>query len=196
MVAIQEAGAGRVGLAQLEPSDREPLRRLFYRLSPETLYRRFMSPIARPEQTRPDRLLDIDHRDREAIVAVDDGEIVGVARYVRQPGSDAAELAVVVADAWQRQGLATRMLAALARQASAVGIQRFTLTMLADNRPILRLVRRIDPSARLSISYGVCETTVPVAVWKTIPRPMSSPARAAVSGLRPRAPAELPRHGG
>jgi RimJ/RimL family protein N-acetyltransferase len=126
-----------------------------------------MSPIARPEQTRPDRLLDIDHRDHEAIVAVDEGEIVGVARYAREPGADAAELAVVVADAWQRQRLATRMLAALAEQASAVGIERFTLITQADNRPMLRLLRRVDPSARLSLSDGVYETTVPVAAFKT-----------------------------
>ena len=131
------------------------LRRLFYRLSPETLYRRFTSPIARPDQVRPDRLLDVDHRDREAIVAVDDGEIVGVARYFRQPGSDAAELAIVVADAWQGQGLATRMLAALAGQASAAGIERFTLITQADNSPALRLLRRVDPSVRLALSYGV-----------------------------------------
>jgi hypothetical protein len=32
MVAIQDRRRGRPGLAQLEPSDREPLRRLFYRL--------------------------------------------------------------------------------------------------------------------------------------------------------------------
>jgi RimJ/RimL family protein N-acetyltransferase len=179
MVTIQEAWGGRIGLAQLEPSDREPLRRLFYRLSPETLYRRFFSPIARPEQARPDRLLDLDHRDREAIVAVDDGEIVGVARYFRLPGSDAAELAVVVADAWQRQGLATRMLAALARQASAVGIQRFTMIMQADNNPILRLVRQVDPSARLALSYDVYETTVPVAAWQTIATELATSAAAA-----------------
>ncbi|MBJ7603063.1 MAG: GNAT family N-acetyltransferase [Candidatus Dormibacteraeota bacterium] len=165
MVTIQETGAGRIGLAQLEPSDREPLRRLFYRLSAETLYRRFMSPIARLEQVPTDRLLDVDHRDREAIVSVDDREIVGVARYFRQPGSDAAEMAVVVADAWQGQGLATRMLAALAERASAVGIQRFTLIMQADNSPILRLLRRVDPSAKLALSQGVYETTVPVVAW-------------------------------
>jgi RimJ/RimL family protein N-acetyltransferase len=174
MVAIQDAGASRPGLAQLEPSDREPLRRLFYRLSPESLYRRFMSPIVRPEQVRPDRLLDIDHRDREAIVAVDGGEIVGVARYYRQPGSEAAELAVVVADAWQRQGLATRMLAALAGRAAAVGIQRFTMIMQADNHPILRLVRRADPCARLAFSGGVYETTVPVAAFEAIPAELSN----------------------
>jgi RimJ/RimL family protein N-acetyltransferase len=182
MVTIQEAASGRVGLAQLEPSDRESLRRFFYRLSPETLYRRFMSPIARPEQTRPDRLLDIDHRDREAIVAVDDGEIVGVARYVRQPGSDAAELAVVVADAWQHQGFATTMLGALAGQASGVGIERFTLIMQADNRPILRLLRRVDPSARLALSYGVYETTIPVSAFR---RWMNRRVRSAVPEAAP-----------
>jgi GNAT superfamily N-acetyltransferase len=168
MATIQQAGSGRVGLAQLEPSDGEALRRFFYRLSPETLYRRFMSPVARPEQVRPDQLLNIDHWDREAIVAVDEGEIVGVARYVRQAGSDEAELAVVVADDWQRQGLATRMLAALAEQAAAACIHRFTMSMLADNSPILRLVRQADPSARFALSYGVYETTVPVAAWRTI----------------------------
>lgn len=167
MVAIHETDGGRVGLAQLEPSDGESLRRLFYRLSPETLYRRFFSPIARLEQTRPERLLDVDHRDREAIVAIDDGEIVGVARYVRT-GSDEAEMAIVVADAWQRQGLATRMLAALADQASAAGMRRFSMMMLADNLPILRLLRRADPSAKLALSAGVYETTVPVAAWKTV----------------------------
>jgi GNAT superfamily N-acetyltransferase len=168
MVTIQQAGSGRVGLAQLEPSDGEALRRFFYRLSPETLYRRFMSPVARPEQVRPDRLLDIDHWDREAIVAVHEGEIVGVARYVRQAGSDEAELAVVVADAWQRQGVATRMLAALGELAAAACIHRFMMSMLADNRPILQLVRRGDPSARFALSSGVYETTVPVAAWQTI----------------------------
>jgi RimJ/RimL family protein N-acetyltransferase len=176
MVAIQDKRGGRLKLAQLEPSDREPLRRLFYRLSPETLYRRFTSPIARPDQVRPDRLLDVDHRDREAIVAVDDGEIVGVARYFRQPGSDAAELAIVVADAWQGQGLATRMLAALAGQASAAGIERFTLITQADNSPALRLLRRVDPSVRLALSYGVYETTVPVAALRTATEPSASAA--------------------
>jgi len=78
MVAIQDATAGYVGLARLESTDGTQLRRFFYRLSPETLYRRFHSPIARPEQAQPQRLLDLDHHDREAVVAVVGGEIVGV----------------------------------------------------------------------------------------------------------------------
>jgi RimJ/RimL family protein N-acetyltransferase len=179
MVAIERTSGTKVGLAQLEPSDGDRLQRLFYRLSPETLYRRFLSPIARPDQVRPDRLLDVDHRDREAIVAVDDGEIVGVARYFRQPGADAAELAVVVADGWQRQGLASRMIGALADQAASAGIRCFSMVMQADNRPILRLLRRVDPGARLTSSYGVYETSVPVAAWQAFATEHGRPGPAA-----------------
>ena len=162
MLAIHTERAGQIGLARLEPSDGEPLRRLFFRLSPETIYRRFHSPIVRPEQARPDRLLDIDHRDREAVSAVVDGEIVGVARYFRSPGTDSAEIAVVVADDWQRRGLATRMLEGLAELALSSGIRRFTLTMQADNQPVLRLLRRLYPSARLTLSQGVYEAAIPL----------------------------------
>ena len=159
---LQGEGAGHVGLGLLETTDAPQLRRFFYRLSPETLYRRFHSPIMRPEQAQPARLLDVDHHDREAVVAVVENEIVGVARYARRPGSDAAEVAVVVADGWQRQGLATRMLGALTERALSEGVRQFNLNMQSDNVAVLRLVRRLYPEARLSHSQGTCEAVVPV----------------------------------
>jgi RimJ/RimL family protein N-acetyltransferase len=162
MVMIQSETAGEPGLAQLEPTDGERLRALFYRLSAQSIYRRFMTPIARPEQIPARRLLDVDHRDREAIVATLDGEIIGVARYVRARDFDRAEVAVVVADAWQRQGLATRLLTALAERAKSAGISRFTLTVQADNTGALSLLRRFRPDARLSLSQGVYEGSMAV----------------------------------
>jgi len=162
MMAIQAAGVGHVGLARLEKTDRSQLRRFFFRLSPETLYRRFHSPIVRPEQARPDRLLDIDHHDREAVVAVLDDEIVGVARYARHAGTDSAEVAVVVADGWQRQGLATRMCSVLSELALNEGVRQFTLSMQSDNLAVLRLARRLYPDATLSHSQGMCEAVVPL----------------------------------
>jgi RimJ/RimL family protein N-acetyltransferase len=159
MIALQATATGHVGLARLEPSDGEALRRLFYRLSPETIYRRFHSPVVRPEQAHPERLLDVDHYDREAVVAVVDGEIVGVARYFRRPGAGSAELAIVVADDWQRQGLGTRMVGGLAELARAAGVDCFTATIQPDNRPALALLRRFHP-AGATFSRGLCEATV------------------------------------
>jgi RimJ/RimL family protein N-acetyltransferase len=162
MIAMQEATVGHVGLARLERSDGEPLRRLFFRLSPATVYRRFHSPIVRPEQAHPERLLDVDHHDREAVVAVVDGEIVGVARYASWPGTSTADLAVVVADDWQKQGIALRMLSALAELAPSAGITSFKATVQGDNRAALGLLRRFDPSAKAIFSQGSCEFTLPI----------------------------------
>jgi len=69
-------------------------------------------------------------------------------------------VAVVVADAWQRQGLATRMLGALAERALSEGVRQFDLNMQSDNTAVLRLVRRLYPDARLSHSQGTCEAVV------------------------------------
>jgi RimJ/RimL family protein N-acetyltransferase len=162
MIEMQAAAAGHVGLARLERTDGEALRRLFFRLSPATLYRRFHSPIIRPEQAHPDRLLDVDHHDREAVVAVMDGEIVGVARYAKWPATNQADVAVVVADGWQRQGLAIRMLSSLETLARSAGINTFTASVQADNQPALRLVRRFNPSARATFSDGDCDFILPI----------------------------------
>lgn len=149
-------------LAHLEPCDGELMRRFFYRLSPQTIYRRFMSPITRPEQARPERLLDVDHEDREAVLAVVDGEIVGVARYSRRGHSESAELAIVVADAWQRQGVATSLLSALGACAMRCGIARFEVMTQADNRAALGLIRRMWPGTKLTCAQAVCEGSVAI----------------------------------
>jgi RimJ/RimL family protein N-acetyltransferase len=162
MIEMQQAPVGHVGLARLERSDGDALRRLFFRLSPATVYRRFHSPIVRPEQAHPERLLDIDHHDREAVAAVVDGEIVGVARYASWPGTGSADLAVVVADEWQEQGIAIRMLSALAELALSAGIHTFTATVQGDNRAALGLLRRFNPSAIAIFSQGSCDFTLPI----------------------------------
>ena len=160
MIAMQAAGCGQVGLGRLEAADGALLARLFGRLSPETVYRRFFSPLARIEAPLRDRLLDLDHHDREAVAAVLDGEVVGVARYARGPEPDAAELAVVVADAWQRQGVGTRLLAALGERARGEGVRRFTVTVQADNRPAFALLARFAPMTGLHFEQGVCTAEV------------------------------------
>lgn len=155
--------SGSPSLTRLEPDDSEALQRFWSRLSPETRYRRFMIPLPSLDASHLERLLDIDHWDREAIVALVDGEIVGMASYGRvEPRRDAADLAVVVADAWQRRGLATRLLAALAARARQAGIARFEVMIQGDNRAALGLLRCLTPTARLDFMQGVLSGTVSI----------------------------------
>ena len=162
MIQIESANAHRPGLVALEPSDGAPVARLFGRLSNESIYRRFFSPISRPEQFVA-AILRVDRRDRVAIAAVENGEIVGVAQYARTPGRSEADLAIIVADAWQRQGLGTRLVAALADRAKSQGITAFAVDVQGDNYASIGLLRRVAPGLRLAFSEGIGEGSFPIS---------------------------------
>jgi RimJ/RimL family protein N-acetyltransferase len=162
LIEIESGRDGRPGLASPETSDCELLGRLFCRLSPESVYRRFFSPISKPDDFIR-LLLRVDHYDRDAIVAVEGGEIVGVAQYSRLSGASQADLAIVVADGWQRQGLGTRLITALADRGVAKGIDTFAVAIQGDNFGAVRLLKRIAPGARLVFSGGVGEAVIPLA---------------------------------
>ena len=162
MIEIERGSAGCPGLARLEPIDKEAVGRLFHRVSAESLYRRFFSPISRLDHFTSS-LLRSDNMEREAVAAVVGGEVVGVAQYSRRPGAPQAELAILVADDWQHQGLGTRMIAALAQTAARRGVRAFAVDVQGDNYGALRLLRRIAPDLRLAFSGGVGEGAFSIA---------------------------------
>lgn len=161
MIEVESGREGRPGLASLEPSDGELLGRMFCLLSPEAVYRRFFSPITKPEDFIR-LLLRVDRYDREALAAVAGGDIVGVAQYSRLPGASQADLAIVVADGWQRQGLGTRLIIALADRAVTKGIDTFAVAIQGDNFGAVRLFKRLVPGTRLAFSAGVGEAAIPL----------------------------------
>src|ERR1700694_1872561 len=114
--------------ARITPSDSAMLAGLFERLSPDSLYRRFFTPAVKLHQFLS-AILSSDRYEREAIAALEHGEIIGVAQYSREPGSRRADMAIVVAEAWQRGGVGSRLLARLGDVAAAHGSCRFGLTL-------------------------------------------------------------------
>jgi GNAT superfamily N-acetyltransferase len=150
------ATAETLEIRPISPTDKAALTLGFGRLSPESRYRRFLSPHDNLSLSELRYFTEVDHHDHEALVALDPetGEGVGVARYVRSPDDPSvAELAVAVIDDWQCRGVGTVLVTALAERAREEGISSFTGLVLADNQAMLNLLGELgevevsDPDA-------------------------------------------------
>jgi GNAT superfamily N-acetyltransferase len=130
----------------VQPEDEAGFYRLWPRLSRETVYRRFHSPLHRLPRETVRRLVQVDHDLREAVVADIGGEVVGVARYDRSPADPTtAEFAILVEDAWQGLGVGRQLLAQLIDLARDRGVAVLTATVQPDNERVLGLIRRLLP---------------------------------------------------
>jgi GNAT superfamily N-acetyltransferase len=183
--SVELRDGSQVLVRPVRPDDRDAIRNAFERLSEATRYRRFLTAVTRLTESDLDYLTEVDHRDHEALVAFDPGggAAVAVARFIRRSDAPAiAEAAVVVDDGWQRRGLGSALCRLLAERAREVGVERFSATLLADNREVLRLLESLGP---LRVVSGEGATiTVEVGVPKEgIGEQMREILRATAAGL-------------
>ncbi len=147
-----------VHIRPIGPDDAGALTSAFQRLSPDSRYRRFLAPVKQLDRRMLDYLTRIDHLAHEALVAVDpdNGELVGVSRYVAEDETrQSAEVAMVVADGWEGRGLATILLVELADRAREAGVQRFTALVLDQNRDALDVLSSLGPTTMSAEEYGM-----------------------------------------
>ena len=152
-----------VATRPVQPDDDALFRRLWPRLSRDTVYRRFHSPLhgLPPDTVR--RLVTVDHDRREAVAAIVGGEVVGVARYDRSPGDPAtAEFALLVEDAWQGQGLGRQLLLELVGLAAVRGVRTLTATVQRDNDRVIGLIRRLLPGSTFTPDDDVLAVESPL----------------------------------
>ena len=158
VVALRDGTIVRI--RPMHPTDAGRLVRFHHSLSPATTRLRFFSfhPELSPREL--DRFTHVDHRDREAVVAADGDDLVGVARYDRQSGTDTAEVAFVVTDAWQGRGVGPVLFDALAIRALAVGIDRFDAVTLPDNWRMLHVLRATGLPMRSRFEDGTVRASL------------------------------------
>ena len=157
-------GMDEVLTRPVDPDDFDRFGRLWQRLSPETVYRRFLAPIRRVSAAFVGHIVEVDHELRDAVVAVVDDEIVGIAQYERL-GDDPsrADVAVLVQDDWQGLGLGSRLSDDIVSLAAARGVRTVVADVLATNERMLAILQRNGPGLRLHRESAVYAVELPLA---------------------------------
>jgi acetyltransferase len=168
-MVVELSDRTRLEVREIRPTDKELLSAGLARLSEETVYRRFLGPKPSFSRAELRYLTEVDGRDHVALVALDPAEesfgreqaVIGVARFVRL-GEDprAAEISIVVGDAYQRKGLGTTLGLALADAALERGIERFTASMLGQNAAAHGLLRSLSERMERGRAEGGVEDVV------------------------------------
>jgi FixJ family two-component response regulator/GNAT superfamily N-acetyltransferase len=133
----------QITIRAMEPEDADIEQAFVRSLSPESMYMRFFSML---KQLSPGALDTLTHNEFPAMFAAIATNThhglerqIGVARYMNTKVKGVAEFAVVVADEFQMQGIATKLLNEVVTAASIAGLDRLEGSVLKENRGMLNL---------------------------------------------------------
>jgi acetyl coenzyme A synthetase (ADP forming)-like protein len=156
----------------IKPSDADAIVAMHQRLSAETIYLRFFTPLPALSPAMLERFVNVDYVDRMALVGELGDSLIGVARYDRLPppagAADAggtgaeAEVAFLVDDAHQGRGIGMILLEHLVATAKDVGICRFVADTLPHNQRMLRVFHDAGFVAERTFADGVVRVTFPI----------------------------------
>ena len=130
-------------------ADLPALADFFAGLSVQSRYLRFFSPIT-PGLALLSLLCGGDGT-TDAVLATRDGVIIGHGMGADSSGSCGArttDIGVVVADAWQRQGVGSALVRALITGAQVRGVTSVTMDVMHGNNRALAMIRGHWPAAR------------------------------------------------
>lgn len=123
--------------------DAGAVRRLLAGLTPLSQDRRFFAGVC-PPSAKLVRVLTQPGSGRDVLLALCGNQVVGHAIGVHG-APDVFEIGVVVGDAWQGQGVGTQLVRLLLSRAALHGAHTVTMDIQAENRRVLRAVRRAWP---------------------------------------------------
>ena len=148
----------------IRPEDAPLLVELFESLSPQSVYRRFFTPMKRLPHSMLARFTQIDYDRHIALVALPDSEpgekMLGVARAIIGRNLKEAEFSVVVSDPWQGKGIGAALLQRCLSIAKERGIENVMGTVLAENTQMLALGKRLGFKIKKVLGAGEYELSV------------------------------------
>ncbi len=150
------------------PDDFNAVKAMHDAMSPDNSYLRFFN-LSRHSGEREARRICRDPAPGSlALLAVADGEVVGVASYVpRREQSGLAEVSFAVADHMHHRGIATLLLEHLVSLARSRQIVTFTAETLTENKAMLQVFANAGLPVERRYKDGVYELTFPLPSQNT-----------------------------
>ena len=135
----------------IRPDDAELMVEFYSRVSDESKYYLFFTPMPRLSDRDVERFTHVDHVDRVAFVLLVAEKLIAVGRYdVVEAGE--AEVAFLVEDQHQGRGIAQLLLEHLAQAGRERGVERFVAEVLPDNQRMIQIFR--DAGYRVAGGYS------------------------------------------
>lgn len=146
------------------PEDCDAVRAFLERLSPDSRWLRYHAPAPLIRGWMVDAVVKADHEHREALIALMNDTIVGVAEWGRIDTDDpVADVGVVVDECCRRRGIARELLTRLAASGRAHGIETFEATVLSTNRPTIALTQSVAPLRTVTFDGPTIAVTIPLS---------------------------------
>jgi acyl-CoA hydrolase/RimJ/RimL family protein N-acetyltransferase len=128
-------------------SDEPLIKDLFYSLSDNSMYRRFISFRKDMPHERLQEYVVIDYTQEMVILSFvhegDKEELVGLGQYTINEQQHSADVAFIVKDEYQNKGIGTELLAYLTQLAKRQGLLGFTAEVLVENEPMLHVFEKL-----------------------------------------------------
>jgi GNAT superfamily N-acetyltransferase len=152
----------RVHLRPIRPDDAAALVAFHEGLSAHSVYMRFFGFHPLLSAREVERFTQVDYVDRLALVVEAQGRLVAVGRFDRVLGTSTAEVAFLVDDAYQHQGIGTLLADELAAAAWARGITELVADTLPENSGMLEVFRCIGFPVTSDFEDGVVRVRFPI----------------------------------
>jgi GNAT superfamily N-acetyltransferase len=159
-----------ITIRPIRPDDAPRLQAFFARLSPESIYSRFLGFRSELPREQAEFLANVDCQTQMALVATrkqfDKEDVIADARYFVIPAEEPglAEAAIVVEDRYQNRGLGTLLLKRLAANARMRGIHTFLAAVHHSNSWIIRRIRRNGLPTESRVDEGTREIRVKLEI--------------------------------
>ncbi|TYB60211.1 GNAT family N-acetyltransferase [Nonomuraea sp. PA05] len=155
-VLLRDGGIAHV--RPLRPGDRAALHQLVDRSSERSAYLRFFTGGRNTAHAYMDRVTSGKYHGH-ALVAAMHERLVAVAEYIPMDG-DRADLAILIDDAVHGHGLGTLLLEHVALDAAGHGVRELVADVLAENRPMIRVLHDLGLDVRQRFEGGTLHVTI------------------------------------